>query len=101
MRKLFLNIIDLSPQNISDLVWMVALAVWAGVWIVLIADILKSSKSGFSKFVWLFFTSIPVAGGVLYSFSELVFSDWKAAFSWRHHEMKGKPTRAGSRISKN
>ncbi len=100
MRKLVLNILDFSPQNVSSLVLIVAGAIWVGVWLVLIVDVLKQPRSGIWKAGWLFFTSIPVAGGVMYSLSELVSSDWKAAFSWRQHEMKSKPSKAGSRSKK-
>lgn len=93
MRRLFTNILSLDPQNISAMILWIAAALWVGVWLVLVVDVFKKTRSGFWKFFWLLFTAIPVAGGMVYSLNELLFSDWKGAFSWRQHEIKSKASK--------
>ncbi len=90
MRKLAINIISINPQNVSLLVLIVAAAVWLAVWAVLLTDIVKQPRSAVWKGFWVVLSSVPVAGGVLYSVYELFSSDWGAAFHWRKHETKTK-----------
>jgi|GEM_PF-1930986 len=97
MRKIFLNIINMAPQNVSVLVLIVCASVWAIVWAVMIFDILGRQKSGVWKAAWLTFGSVPVAGGVLYALFELLTADWKSAFSWRQHDAKTKPKAGAAR----
>lgn len=88
MTKLFMNIITVNPQNVSMLVILVAACVWLAVWLVLLIDIFNQPRSIVWKGVWMLFSTIPVAGGILYSLSELLTSDWRKAFHWRAHDTK-------------
>jgi hypothetical protein len=67
MKRLFLNILHATPQNTSDLVILLVVAVWAVIWLILIVDIAKQSQSFFWKIIWLTFCSLPILGGCLYS----------------------------------
>ncbi|WP_395736482.1 hypothetical protein [Prosthecobacter sp.] len=90
MKRLFLNILNASPQNTSDLVILLVVGVWAVVWLLLVVDVTKRSESFFWKATWLVFCSVPLLGGCLYSIRELVKADWSSAFSIRRHDAKSK-----------
>jgi hypothetical protein len=93
MKKLALNIISISPQNVSILVLALAAAVWSVVWVILLTDIAKQSRSIMWKCVWFFLSTIPAVGGMMYAANELFCSDWGAALHWRKHDTKVKKNR--------
>mgnify|MGYP001292021907 CR=1 FL=1 len=86
MRKLISNITTLSPQNVSILVLGVAVLVWAVIWAVLFLDITRQQKGLVWKTFWLLVTSVPVAGGVLYSTAQLLSADWLGLLRWRKND---------------
>lgn len=90
MKKLALNIISISPQNVSILVLGVAAAVWCVIWTIILTDIAKQPRSMIWKSFWVLLSTIPAAGGVLYATNELFCSDWGSALRWRKHDTKGK-----------
>jgi hypothetical protein len=94
MKRLFFNILHADPQNTSDLVILLVLAVWVTIWLILIVDISKQKQSFFWKIVWLAFCSMPVIGGCLYSFRELTRADWSSALSIRRHNAGGKSSKS-------
>lgn len=83
MRHLLENIFAVHPQNTSSLILVSGCAVWVVVWVVLMADILQSSRSGMWKAFWLIISSVPLVGGVLFALYMLLSADWSAAFFWR------------------
>ncbi|WP_395752822.1 hypothetical protein [Prosthecobacter sp.] len=94
MKRLFLNILHASPQNTSDLVLLLVVAVWVVIWVLLAADVAKHSEGFFWKVGWLVFCSIPILGGCLYSIRELVRADWSSAFSIRRHDAAAKTAKS-------
>jgi hypothetical protein len=93
MRTVFENLLDFNPQNSSSLVLLLGCGVWVVMWVVLMIDIVKQRRSGLWTGFWLLIASVPLLGSVLYALEELLVADWRAAFSWRKHDVS---KRAGS-----
>ena len=81
-----LNILQFAPQNVSDLVLLVAAAVWIPTLLILLFDIKNQKKPIVWRVCWASIVFIPAIGGGLYSLSELLQADWRSALSLRPHD---------------
>jgi hypothetical protein len=91
VRIVFDNIIQINPQNTSSLVVLIGIAIWVALWIVSLVDLKTSHRSSVLKFFWMLILTIPLVGVLLYSLSEIVFADWRAALSWRKNDATKRP----------
>ncbi|MEZ5384360.1 MAG: hypothetical protein R3F13_02470 [Prosthecobacter sp.] len=90
MKRFFINILYMNPQNSSDLVVVLALGVLLAMWLFMIADVVKQDESIIWKIGWTLICSLPLLGGCLYSVRELMRADWASAFSIRRHDATSK-----------
>ncbi|MES2597090.1 MAG: PLDc N-terminal domain-containing protein [Verrucomicrobiota bacterium] len=91
MRTVLENILRFAPQNTSDLVLQVAMSIWVVLWIVCLADVKASHRGTFGKIFWMLVLTVPLAGLLLYAFSQFVFADWRTALAWRKNDATKKP----------
>ena len=95
MRNFLLNLLTLSPQNISPEGMFACGLVWVVVWWVLIADVTGSEKSMAWKLAWVVVVTLPVVGGILYSLRCLFTADWASAIFWRKQTAAPKGRKGG------
>ena len=86
MKRLFVNILSMSPQNTSDLVILLSVIVWVVLWVLLILDVVVSARGWYHKLVWFALCSVPILGGLIYSAREILRADWLAALAIRRHD---------------
>jgi hypothetical protein len=74
--NLFQNALVLAPQNVSVLVLYIAAAVWAGIVVVLLTDLIADSWLAlWWKIIWLpIIICVPVISGLLYGGFSLIRS---------------------------
>lgn len=90
MKRLFFNILSISPQNTSDLVILLSVVVWVALWVLLISDVVVSARGWYHKLVWFVLCSVPILGGLIYSFNEMLRADWLTALAIRRHDLTKK-----------
>ena len=60
-------------------------------WIVCLADVKGSHRGTLGKIFWMLVLTVPLAGLLLYAFTEFVFADWRTALAWRKNDAVKKP----------
>ncbi len=72
------NIVMFSPQNVTFYAWIPLIVIWAVLVVIMIADIVSTSKSRTGTLLWtLTVLLLPAISGVLYAVRCLVNSAQK------------------------